>query len=568
MDSANRIQRTGVARLELSDPVLRAFRRESAAATRNLDHIGACHHMTTRQEIYDRIRESSRDEVILEEMIRLGFWSRDTDKPEDPAEDIRRQGELEREQRRLTQEAARLRNIEALHEEARRKRMEEFRRRRQETKERREQERVQRAAAWQESKQKEIVYLGDSVSTTLNQQTTDEDRLRSNALPNLQSIVEVAEAMEISVGELRWLAFHRRTAEITHYRKFAVPKKTGGVREISAPKPRLKRIQHWILHHILDQVEVHDAAHGFRRDRSIVTNAQQHTSSGVVVNVDIQDFFPTVTFRRIRGVFKSLGYSGQISTVFALLCSEPERREVALDGRTFHVARTERRLPQGAPTSPALTNVICRGLDARLHTLSQKNGFTYTRYADDMTFSASGEATQNVGRVLRQVKHAVSQESFQLHPDKTRIQRASRRQEVTGLTVNSGVSVPRETLRRFRAVLFQIDRDGPAGKRWGASQNVMVSIEGFANFVAMVDPERGAKLQQTVAELQDRHGRGRGTVTVRQRWTFRRPEPVSSPPGPSETAVSNPLQAAASPPGADQSASKPRKPWWMWWKFW
>ena len=117
--------------------------------------------MTTRQEIYDRIRESSRDEVILEEMIRLGFWSRDTDKPEDPAEDIRRQGELEREQRRLTQEAARLRNIEALHEEARRKRMEEFRRRRQETKERREQERVQRAAAWQESKQKEIVYLGD-----------------------------------------------------------------------------------------------------------------------------------------------------------------------------------------------------------------------------------------------------------------------------------------------------------------------------------------------------------------------------------------------------------------------
>jgi len=265
--------------------------------------------------------------------------------------------------------------------------------------------------------------------------------------------------------------------------------------------PRLKRAQEWVLRNILEKVPVHNAAHGFCRGRSIVSNAAPHVGADVVVNLDLQDFFPTITYRRIRGVFRKLGYSEQVATVLALLCSEPETDAVQLDDRTFHVARGERFLPQGAPTSPAITNLLCRRLDARLSRVADQLGFRYTRYADDLTFSASGESAANVGRILRRARWVVEQEDLRVHPDKTRVWRRGRRQEVTGLVVNQRVNVSRQLLRRFRATLFQIERDGPEGKHWGNSPNVLVSLHGFANFVAMVDPARGRPLRERVRAL-------------------------------------------------------------------
>lgn len=508
--------------------------------------------MSTRQEIYDRIRESSKDEYILEEMIRLGFWPQQQDAPEDPAEDIRRTGELERQLRALTTENSRLLNVDAIKKAARKKRMAESRQKQKETKERRLKEREERAAAWQEKKKTEVVYLGPDISKSLNQQDNDDVKLTTRSLPKFGTVAELAAAMDITVSELRFLAFDRRTSTTTHYRRFGIAKKTGGVRTISAPMPRLKRAQEWILQNVLEKVELHRAAHGFRRGRSIVTNAQPHVKSDVVINVDVQDFFPTVTFPRIRGVFKSLGYSGQLSTILALICSEPDRDEVELDGRTFFVAKTERRLPQGAPSSPALTNIICRGLDARLDRTAEKLGFRYTRYADDITFSGSGDALPEIGRALRRIQYLVEQEGFSLHPDKTRVLRKSGRQEVTGLIVNEKVAVKRELLRRFRALLFHIDRDGPAGKSWGSSMHVMTSIEGFANFVAMVDAEKGAELQSQVRGLHSKHGKSQPQYLQRQRW--QPPEPPS-------------LQTSVDVPSSPQPEKPPKrkKPWWKFW---
>ena len=131
-------------------------------------------------------------------------------------------------------------------------------------------------------------------------------------MPAIHTADDLAKALDVSVGEIRWLSFHRRTSETTHYRQFGIAKKTGGIRKISAPMPRLKRVQLWILSNFLEKVELHRAAHGFRRGRSIVTNAQPHVKSDVVINVDIKDFFPSITFPRIRGVFKSLGFSGRV----------------------------------------------------------------------------------------------------------------------------------------------------------------------------------------------------------------------------------------------------------------
>ncbi|MCA8996152.1 MAG: hypothetical protein KDA80_04185 [Planctomycetaceae bacterium] len=518
--------------------------------------------MPTRQELYDRIRESSRQEVILEEMIQLGFWPSGSQVPYDPKEDLRRERELQQELQQLATKDRNLQNIDYVRAQARKQRLAESRQKQKETKERRLREKQERASAWQARKVSEILYLGEGVSNSLNQRESNHEKLSSAGLPRFDGVEDLAQLMGVTVGELRFLAYDRAASQVTHYRRFGLKKKTGGIREISAPMPRLKRAQEWILKQILEKVEVHDSAHGFRPGRSILTNARPHVGQDVVINLDLENFFPTVTFPRIRGVFRSLGYSGQLATLLALICSEPEKSEVILDGQHYHVARSERRLPQGAPSSPALTNIICRGLDARLAALASRLEMTYTRYADDITFSGSGEATQTIGKVLRQARYIIASEDFRIHPSKTRILRKGSRQEVTGLIVNEQLGVNRELLRRFRALLYQIEVSGPAGKHWGGKHDVMTSITGFANFVQMVDPDKGRPLQEKVASLQKKHGIGQRRYASRTPWN---PSTVA-PDQPSKPGGEEVAYPDSGPRDRFRNGTpEPKKPWWKFW---
>jgi len=510
----------------------------------------------TRQQLYDMIRESSRDEVILEEMIRLGFLE-DNGRPDNPAAEVRRIGELERELRELATENRRLHDLERMKRDLRKQRMRESKQRQQETRERHQRERVDRAAAWNARKQKEILYLGPGVSGGLHATpagAADSGKLASHSLTDFNA-ASLAAAMGISVGDLRFLAYARRTSKVTHYKRFQLRKKSGGMRMISAPMPRLKRAQRWILENILNQIPLHNAAHGFRPGRSIVTNAQPHVGSAVVVNVDLKDFFPSVTYPRVKGAFGSMGFSEPVCVILALLCTEPQVDQVKLDGRRYYVARSQRFLPQGSPASPAITNIICRGFDARLHANAEKLGFTYTRYADDITFS-SRDRQADVGKALRRIRFIATSEGFEVHPQKTRVLRASRRQEVTGLVVNERLAVQRSLLRKFRAVLYQIEKDGPAGHRWGASPYIMRSLLGFANFVAMVDATKGKPLQQRVGALIEKHGMG-DLVPARQRWQSPEPPVRSASLDPRE------VQQSGGQPTNDSEESK--KPWWRIW---
>ncbi|MEW6128645.1 MAG: reverse transcriptase family protein [Acidobacteriota bacterium] len=459
----------------------------------------------TQEEILAAARQSSREAVILEEMIRLGFWPAQGVMPEDPADEIRRRGELEGELRKLRGEFRKLHNEAHLLKEARKRRLEESRRKQKENKERRERERQERATAWQAKKASAIVYLGDGVSAGLNHVTCDEARLATYGLPRLTDAAEIAASIGITVNELRFLSFSRKTSTVSHYVRFKLPKKPSGERLISAPMPRLKKVQHWILENLLAKVELHDAAHGFRSERSIVSNAAPHVGAEVVINLDLKDFFPSISYKRVKGVFRALGYSEAAATIFALLCTEPQVEEVVLDGKTYFIATGERHLPQGAPTSPAITNILCRRLDKRLLKMATGAGFKYTRYADDLTFSTSGESKKNICNVLRRVESIVAHEGLTIHPDKTRVLRRSRQQEVTGVVVNEKTNVSKKELKRFRALLFQIEKDGLAGKRWSNSSDVLASMMGFANFVFMVNPEKGAELQARVRALMAKH---------------------------------------------------------------
>ncbi len=461
-----------------------------------------------RQELYDQIRQSSKEEVILNEMIRLGFWKEGDGQTSVSEEWVRKKGELTRELNELVQRQRKYADKEAMLKEVRAQRMKEAKARREETKQRREQQRQEKAARWREAKETDLVYLGENVSGGLSSKDSELEKLAAWNLPQLQTVTDLASAMAVPIGQLRFLAFHREVGKLTHYRRFYLKKKSGGQRLISAPMPRLKSAQHWILENILVKVPVHDAAHGFVRERSIVSNAQHHVGKEVVINMDLRDFFPSIIYPRVKGVFRKLGYSEQLATVLGLICTEPEMDELELDGETYYVATSERHLPQGAPTSPAVTNLLCYRLDKRLTGMAQSLGFTYSRYADDLTFSASGEPAKNgVKKLLWRTRSILESEGLVLHPDKLRIMRKGQRQEVTGITVNEKLSVPRKEMKRFRALLHHLEKDGLQGKHWrGAGTHLLAAVRGYANFMRMVDPERAAPYVEKVDKLLVKHG--------------------------------------------------------------
>ncbi|HEU4406825.1 MAG TPA: reverse transcriptase domain-containing protein [Polyangiaceae bacterium] len=528
----------------------------------------------TRQELYDRIAQTSKDEVILDDMVRLGFWP-GRGLPGDPSDEFRREGELRRELAELRADLAKVTNVERARKQLLEERLAASRKARQETKQRRLAEAKARAEAWREKKATEIVYLGERVSGGLTGGApADPAKLSALGLPHLDAPPALAAALGLSVGALRALAFHRPVSESSSYVRFTIPKKAGGTRLISAPMPRLKAAQRWVLERLLAPLAAHEAAHGFRRGRSIVSNAAPHVGAKVVINVDLKDFFPSVTYRRVKGVFRSHGHAESVATALALLCTEPEVEAVELDGRRYFVALGERRLPQGAPTSPALTNLLCRRLDRRLEAASAKFGFVYTRYADDLSLSSPDPARGATAKMLNVLRAVIASEGFELHPDKTRVLRRGRRQEVTGLTVNRSLGVERAELRRFRALLHQLDVKGPEGLRWGQSNDVFAAALGFANYVAMVQPEKGAALRQRVRELMAKHAyrppprpaRGKRAAATTAPAAGAPPAALATGAPPAAPATGAPPAApgakAPDPPDAPADPSAPKKKWW------
>jgi len=359
-------------------------------------------------------------------------------------------------------------------------------------------------------RQTDIIFLGRGVSRGLADRRANVEQLQHLGLPVLATPADVAGAMGISIPRLRWLAFHNEAAARTHYVRFSVPKKSGGTRELAAPHQELRRCQEWILRNILDKLAVHDAAHGFARGRSTVTNAAGHAGREVIVNTDLKDFFPSITFPRVMGMFRGMGYSPAAATILALLCTECPRRTVEYAGKTYHVATGPRALPQGACTSPALSNRAARRLDARLEGLAGKLGWTYTRYADDATFSANGEAAAAVGYLLARIRHISQDEGFAVNEQKTRVLRQNTAQLVTGIVVNERPAAPRKLVRRLRAILHHAKTEGLRAQNRQGHPHFEAWLGGMVAYVSMVNPDQGRPLQTKLAALvaRDRESLG------------------------------------------------------------
>ncbi len=238
------------------------------------------------------------------------------------------------------------------------------------------------------------------------------------------------------------------------YSVFNIRKKSGGVREICAPNAGLKMIQQRLLGILNELYPPKVCVHGYVKGqkRGIKSNAEVHKSKNVIVNVDLKDFFPSINFGRVRGLFKShpFNFNDEMATVLAQLCCHRNA------------------LPQGAPTSPVLSNCVCRRLDDQLLRFCREQKVNYTRYADDLTFSTGlKEFPKEIGTVQKEgvvlskgIVDIVYSNGFVINDAKTRFAKRNNRQEVTGLIVNRGVNVSRKFVRQVRAMLHAWEKFG------------------------------------------------------------------------------------------------------------
>ena len=276
-------------------------------------------------------------------------------------------------------------------------------------------------------------------------------------------------ALNERAGDLMRMAEARRRHLM--YKEFDIPKRTGGTRRITAPTGKLKDIQKCISVIIAPYYRIPDCVHGFAEGRSVATNARKHTERNYVFNIDLKDFFPTITYTRVVKSLQELGFNEEVSDIIARLCTIPMWDEQSKMLRNS--------LPQGSPASPLLSNIVCSSLDKRLSALARRFGLTYSRYADDITFSSNHSVYAKDGEFLHELERIISTSGFKINEKKTRLQKKGSRQEVTGLIVGEKINTYRQFTKNLRSAVFHAETKGCTPK-------VFNNIMGRVSYIAMV----------------------------------------------------------------------------------
>lgn len=269
------------------------------------------------------------------------------------------------------------------------------------------------------------------------------------------------------------------------YQEFIITGKKGKKRTIYAPSRSLKIRQRWILDNILYKIPIVDCCEGFIKNHSIYTNAKKHIGYKQNLNIDIRNFFPSITQDMVVGVFREIGYSTDVAIFFAVICCH--------DGR----------LPQGAPTSPYLANIVCRNMDMRLMEFADNHSIVYTRYADDMTFSGDCE----IDEIYEKIEKIIRENGFSVNTGKTRIYKGNKRKVVTGIIVKeNGLSVPRNYKRKLKQEIYYCKKFGVANHLENTKSEKKVNFReylyGKAFYIKMIEPRTGQKFLDELNEIQ------------------------------------------------------------------
>lgn len=265
-----------------------------------------------------------------------------------------------------------------------------------------------------------------------------------------------------------------------NYKVYSIKKKNGTNRIIAQPSRRLKALQYWILRNILEKLETSPSCKGFEKGSNILQNAEPHTNSKAVLSLDIEDFFPSIKANWVFTIYHTLGYNNFISSVLTSIST--------YDGF----------LPQGSPCSPKLANLACWKLDSRLQGYVGKRNIVYTRYADDLTFSAS--TSPKLVKASRTIEKIVKDEGFNLNQSKTRISGYSRCRKVTGLvlTDDKTAGIGRKLLRILRVKLHKMAIKKKINKK------EIEHIKGWLSFISNVDKKRYEMLGNYIKRFKNK----------------------------------------------------------------
>jgi len=329
------------------------------------------------------------------------------------------------------------------------------------------------------------------------------DNLICKNLPVIFSLKHFAIITKMDYGLLKSIVENRDN----NYEYYLIKKKKGGYRRIIAPHSNIKELQRWIKINIIDKIELNPNATGFIKEKSILNNAKTHENRNVILNLDLSNFFETINERRVYGMFKMLGYAPNLSVELAKICttsiSDYKLEQLSeMEQEYFQdlYFRRESFLVQGAPTSPGISNVICKKLDNRLSRLANKHGANYSRYADDITFSGNDNNLPN----LNIIKKIIVAEGFNINWGKVGKYKTGQKQMVTGLLIDNKVRIP----KKFKKEIY---RHLHFCKKYGASShfNRISPDKGYRKewmlgkilFVHSIEPDEAKKMMKLVEQI-------------------------------------------------------------------
>lgn len=330
--------------------------------------------------------------------------------------------------------------------------------------------------------------------------------LAERGIPIIYSTKHLAMYLNMDYKSLEKLLLeHHR-----HYSYFCISKKSGGKRRIIAPLGDIRKAQYWLKKSILDKCDVLPCATGFVQGKSIKNNALPHVGKNYVLKVDLQDFFESISEKRVYGIFRGLGYAKNLSVDMAKLCTtyisddwlKYSCEEDVVDTFSDLIGRSPF-MVQGAPTSPELANLACRNLDRRLMKYAQNHGVEYTRYADDLTFSTNEANNLPSISFIRKV---IEDEGFTLNDKKTRFYGPGMTHQVTGLYVDGRLRVPGKYKREIYRHLHFCEKYGLREhfEKWAPDKGYAREwLYGKILYVNMVEPDEAKKMLEIFNRIDE-----------------------------------------------------------------
>jgi len=328
----------------------------------------------------------------------------------------------------------------------------------------------------------------------------EESILANNCLPLLQSANDIAQWLDITLKELDWMADLWRHDESTsmhlrHYHYSLAPKRDGSHRLIESPKTLLKRAQRKISDDIVFHMPVDDGAHGFRKGRNCQSHATLHTGKKYLIRFDLSNCFQSIQWPQIFSLFRALGYSATVSKYLTGICShrcyttEEIFKRIGVSDRE---KLKQRHLPQGAPSSPSLSNAVLIELDKRFSGLAKSLNLSYSRYADDFVFSGNNRRNWRTFSAL--VGSICLEQGFVLNYRKTRFTQSNQRQKITGIVVNEKVNIDRRYYDQLKAILTNCIRYGIHSQNRSGHANFEQHLQGRIAHVKSLNRNKGDKL--------------------------------------------------------------------------